>query len=355
MGRFAPRKLLPLCAVTLVAAVGVAEGRRAGGNYGGGAPRPDRANLWQQILNPHADEVKKLVGEGRILRDQIAAQYYDPSQLPARRQVLADALKRFEQAAALDPDDANLAIETGHLAFDVGDWDKAIRWYLRARELRPEDTNYVVTFDLAECYVRTRRWEEARDVLERGLPDAPTALDRSRGLVVLGYVHMAEGRLEDAIDAFTRATSQQQYGMGPDWLALASLAVAFDRDEQLGRAAELLEQVRQIDPNFNFLFYPVYYPGAGAMLPASQRAYIPFSPPSDKHYWLALAYEAQGKLPEAAVEWRAYAESVEPPYERRAREHLKLVNEALAKKSPRATDRPPKPPRKPPAAPRKPR
>jgi hypothetical protein len=66
---------------------------------------------------------------------------------------------------------------------------------------------------------------------------------------------------------------------------------------------------------------------------------IPFSPPADKHYWLAMAYEAQKKLPEAAIEWRAYLDSADPLYERRAEDHLKGINAELAKKKDKKPDK----------------
>jgi hypothetical protein len=111
------------------------------------------------------------------------------------------------------------------------------------------------------------------------------------------------------------------YGTGGDAAALAGLAVAYDRDEQLGRAAEALQQVQQLDPQFNFLAV------------AGNANAIPFSPPSDRHYWLALAYEQQKKWSEAAIEWRAYVESAAPTYKRRAEEHLRTVNQELARRA----------------------
>jgi hypothetical protein len=100
---------------------------------------------------------------------------------------------------------------------------------------------------------------------------------------------------------------------------LNGLAVALDRDEQVGRAADALAQLHQLDPDFTSLMHPP--PGGGAS--------VPFSPPGDRHYWLALAYMAQHRLPEAAAAWRAYLVSPAPAYRHRAEEHLREVEAAM--------------------------
>lgn len=299
--------------------------------YGyGQRPQHQKMSLWQQILKPHADEVANLLYDGRQLRDSIANQYYEPTQQPQRRQILADAAAKFQRAHDLDPDDAGVLLELANVQFDAGLYDRAIDSYTRYREAKPDDTSsYYTYYNLGESYVRLGRFEDAATILERGIADDASwqAMDRSHTLVLLGYVYMSQNRLDDAIDVYTRAASVTNVGYGgADQLALMSLAVAYDRDEQLGRAQETLEQVKQVDPTFNFLMNQ--YPVQGNQYP-SQRYYVPWSPPADRHYWMAMVYEAQDRLPEAASEWRAYAESVEPTYKHRAELHVKDVKSKL--------------------------
>lgn len=328
--------------VTWVAMLAVSAAEQA--RYGGGAAAGG-STFWQGILDPNAQEVARLVTEGRILRDQVAQNYVEPHLVQQRLQVLADALARFERAASLSPRDPKVARECGITALDAGDHAKAVQWFLTFREIVGDERDFTVSYNLAEAYVHLGRFEEARRVLERALPDA-AGLDRNRGLVLFGYVHMAAGRLEDAIDAYQRALTAgpSPYGWGPDHLALLGLAVAYDRDEQISRAREVLDQARQLDPTFNVL---VYTYALSSALPPSQRHSLVFSPPSDRHYWLALAYEAQGRLPEAASEWRAYVESVDPAYKHRAEEHLKEIRATLAQRGRGTTAAPARPPRKP--------
>lgn len=284
-----------------------------------------RISFWEKVATPHAEKIARLRLEGNNFRGR-AAQYYDVLQIADKNKYLQKALDKFEAAAALAPDRADLIRDVADVAHDLGDHEKAIASYLEILELQPDERTFELHRRLAASYMQTLRWDDAEDVLERALGnEIPNAYERAVALQYLGYVYMAEGRLDDAIDAYQRASASQRYGYygggGADLSSLAGLAVAYDRDEQVARAAEVLQQVQQLDPQFQFLLPNAYYRP------------IPFSPPSDRHYWLALAYEHQKKWTEAAVEWRAYIESADPLYERRAQEHLRVVNKELARKA----------------------
>jgi tetratricopeptide (TPR) repeat protein len=299
--------------------------------YGQQRPQHKKQSLWQSILKPHADEVADLLFEARQIRDQYAQQYYDPSQLTQRRKVLADAVARFERAHQLDPDDMGVLLELANVQFEAAEYEKAVDSYVKYRENIPDDqaaASYYTYYNLGECYTRLGRFDDAATILERGIADSSSwqPMDRGHTLVLLGYVYMAQNRLDDAIDVDTRAASIQPYAGQTDQLAIMHLAVAYDRDEQLGRAQEMMEQEKQLDPNFTWMMQQ--YPVQGSATPQS-RYYVPYSPPADRHYWLAMVYEAEDKLPEAASEWRAYAESVDPVYKHRAEAHEKDVKARL--------------------------
>jgi tetratricopeptide (TPR) repeat protein len=278
--------------------------------------------FWETVLHPHALKVQKLLADGSRQRE-MANQYSESQQLAERTRLLGEALERFQKAVALDPHNLQAVKEVALTAYDLGDYAHALDALLELGRLDPDDRRLVPK--LCVSYIKLRRFDDAIAVLERILGGELTPPERATMLGLLGYAYMAQGRLEDAIDAYDRAARAQPYGT--DVLALNGLAVAYDRDEQLGRAAEVLEQVRQLDPSFSHLLVL-----GGA--PASNGPQIPFAPPSDKHYWLALAYEAQKLWAEAGVEWHAYLAAGDAVYRRRADEHLRSVTQELTRHRP---------------------
>jgi tetratricopeptide (TPR) repeat protein len=288
-----------------------------------------KATFWERVQSPHVDEIRRLVGEATFLRQGIATQYWDQYLLPTRRRVLRDALDRYEHALALDPRRLDLRLDAAHTALEAGEYERAAVHYLAYRE-KTSDNALLVTYDLAEAYARLGRWADTIDELEP-VADDPSNYERARFLTLLGEGYMARGRLDDAIDALERSVVAfpQQYG-SVDQLTLALLAVAYDRDEQLGRAHEMIDQLRAIDPQFYVLMQQ--QPVTAATAP-SQRTYIIYAPPSDRHYVLGLFYEAQGRLAEAAASWRAYLDSAEPGFARRAQQHLAGAQRQLAELS----------------------
>jgi tetratricopeptide (TPR) repeat protein len=323
------------------------------------APEPtQRRTFWERVKSPHIEEITALVRDATYLRFNVTQNYYEPHMWPVRRDVLRDAAARYLRAWELDPAGTDYLLEGAHTTFEAADWPEAARLYALYLEKAPGQNEAVVRFNLGESLLRTGRAADAIEVLEDGLGTGLSGFDRARFLTLLGYAYMNERRLDDAADACERADElyAQQYGAGGiDFVAVAMLAVIYDRDEQTERSHEMVDALRAQDPSFSFLF--ANYPMLGGAMP-SQRYYLPFSPASDKHYFLALFYEAQGRYPEAAASWRAYLGSADPAWAERAKDHLRQVedqqkkslDEAKKKRKAQAAQqqkKPPLPPKKP--------
>src|SRR5262245_18806611 len=208
---------------------------------------------WEQVVTPQAARIARLRNDGFQLK-QRANQIYEPQMTAERMKFFAQAMEKYEAAAALAPDRADVVRDFADAAFDAAEYDKAVTAYLRVRELAPDDRNTIIDHNMAWAYLKLLRFEDAAATLERSLGDELVqGYERTGVLGLLGYTYMAQGRIEDAIDAYTRATlgnTAQRgygygYGYGPDQITLTGLAVAYDRDEQVGRSQELIEQVRQ--------------------------------------------------------------------------------------------------------------
>jgi tetratricopeptide (TPR) repeat protein len=289
-----------------------------------------RPGFWARAANPHAEEVAALLARGRQLRGQ--AQYQsEPFQTPLRERLLAQALESYRRAMALAPDQADVALETADVAYEASDYAAAAAAYARVAELEPSEQRMPVALRHGVALAHLGRLDEAQAVLERG-QGWGSGSGATQLLWALGYVYMAEGRLDDALDAFARADAAQRASGNADPAPLLALAIAYDRDEQIGRALEVAEQARQLDPAFAFLMM-------AATTSQWQGTAGFFAPASDRHYWFAFAYEALGQLPEARAEWRAYLASPSPTYRLRAQEHLRQVDAALAKRRPKGKPR----------------
>jgi tetratricopeptide (TPR) repeat protein len=290
-----------------------------------GAPQPaPHRSFWERVKSPHGDDVQRLVAEATTLRFQYAQQqYYDWHMAPVRHQVLRDALERYLDAYALDPTRVDLLLEAAHTAFEAAAWPDAQRLYLLWQDKADNKDDVTVHFNLAEAELRQGLYDEAASELEDGLAGPVIGLDRARYLDLLGYVYMAQHRLDDAAEVVERADEvfQQAYGGGSDDVfSLALLAVIYDRDDQQERAHDAIDGLRAVDPSFVSVLGQSY--AVMGSVPPSQRYYVPFAPAADRHYFLALFYEAMGRDPEAIASWRAYLDSADPAYTQRAKDHL---------------------------------
>lgn len=122
-------------------------------------------------------------------------------------------------------------------------------------------------------------------------------------------LHMMLGHLDDAIELYELAlqrTSQPEYGYG--------LAVALDRDRQGVRALQVMRK----------------YVYGDRLKTLGNSSNIFFVPPGEKHYYLGLGFEAEGKYQQALRSFTLFVESgAHPRFHPRAREHLAKLREKL--------------------------
>jgi tetratricopeptide (TPR) repeat protein len=316
------------------------------------APANAKLPFWARVKSPRFIEVTELVRRATVLRFQVSQNYYETVMWPTRRRVLRDAAALYLDAYRLDGTRTDLLVEAAHVSFEAADFAGAEGLYRELRE-RAEATylgDTVVRYNHAEALLRLGLASDAVAALEDALGGDVAGVERARFLTLLGYAYMIERRLDDAAEVCERAQElfRQMYGGSDDVVALALLAIIYDRDEQSARAASTIEALTNADPSFGAVF--VNAPLYGNAQP-SQRFYLPFSPPADKHYFAALLFQTQGRFSDAAAEWRAYLASAEPAFAARARVHLGVAvaeqDKALAAKKKRVT-RPSSPPPPPP-------
>ncbi len=119
----------------------------------------------------------------------------------AKIQKFDEAVKFYEQASRVKPDDYNTIIKTGNTYFDSKQFDRAREWYLRALVKKPEDIN--VRTDLGITFV-----ESEKPDFDRAIREFQVALQTNPTyeptLYNLGVAHFKKNDLEQANRVLTR-------------------------------------------------------------------------------------------------------------------------------------------------------
>ena len=314
--------------------------------------------FWSWLMDPHSAEIRLILRkeaelEKKRLRTESPYDYtgtFSAQRAETRRHLLAEAEGMLRYALRLEPH--QLEVERA-LAVVLDENQRpgaqaALERYLG--DLVPGQAASSDVADvrnrLAQWYARQRRWEDAARQLRLALgvrvPDRKTRIEAT---LLLSSIYMNTGRLPEAIDLLRSANPAPSYTWGADYLTPFALAVAYDRDEQITRAHDVLERLAS---NQEALSHAL-------MDQSSPPDRNPLIPTIETHYFRGLQYEALGFLPEARVEWVAYARTPGAPYRARALQHVADIDRMLKQAEAQGTPskKPPPPPRHHPPVPRR--
>jgi tetratricopeptide (TPR) repeat protein len=232
-------------------------------------------------------------------------------QMPAARRELArQALELYRRASADQPREPDPHYYSGTIHADIlRDPARAIASW---RQVRALDPAYVhdpdMSFKLGIELSRLGRFTEGIAEYDRA---ASYKADIGRPDIVLGNsaeAAMGAGLLDDAIRRYRLALAYPSVDPASTALHLFGLAVALDRDEQVGAAREVMLRALETDPH------------RASMEP--ERGVF-FVPEGDRHYYDGLAHLVAGRPAEARYAFEQFL-AVLPAdqYARRARAHL---------------------------------
>ena len=265
--------------------------------------------FWSWVIAPNAVEVGVVLEKVEENRQAINRATSEVDYLEIRRRALDDALGMLRYALRLEPEDRTLLRVYGEVAADRGllaEAAGALERYLDGDD-RPEDNP--TRGLLGQIYAQQGRFGEAIPLLRAGIASHSRSAIHS-----LASVYMERGRIAEAIDLLEHAPQSHEL--------MLALAVAYDRDEQIGLAAETLEKLTSM------------LGGTGAQLGTLPDGIgVIYAPAIDQRYFAALLYEAAGHLPESRAEWMAYARAHPAPrYRRRALEHVAAIDQMIGAK-----------------------
>lgn len=267
--------------------------------------RGDRP-FWSWVIAPHAVEIRVVLEKVEENRRAVLRAVSEVDYLRIRERALDDALGMLRYARRLDPDDRDLLRLYGEIAAERGllaESAAALERYLAGAE-GPEDNP--VRGLLGQIYAQQGRFGVAIAPLRAGV----AAHSRS-AIHSLASVYMERGRMAEAIDLLEHAPQDHEL--------MLALAVAYDRDEQVGLAAQTLDKLRST------------FQGGGTRLGSLPGSIgVIYTPAIDQRYFAALLLEAGGNLAAARGEWMSYARARPAPrFRRRALAHIAAIDQMM--------------------------
>ncbi|HWU90977.1 MAG TPA: hypothetical protein VN253_27115, partial [Kofleriaceae bacterium] len=310
------------------------------------AATPARGDLWRELTDPHADEVRTLVAKARrsMRRADDALAGDAEWAVDARARFYRDAYHLAAHARALSPEHLDALAVLARAADELGKTTEALAALeLCARLAGPDQAPVEVTGRLGAIYLRRGDPERAIRWLRRAqgpLSSLGGGRDQAHALVHLAGALAARGDTGGAAQVLLDALPERATGqLSPEAALLAfALAVVYDRDEQRAAAFEVLDHLQS---TLTGQYREVIQAGL---------ARVPFAPAEDLHYFRALLYESEGHGAEARAEWALYAAAGDPPFRGRALDHVAAID-AHRRAAPGA--KPPPQPAPPSAIPRR--
>jgi tetratricopeptide (TPR) repeat protein len=260
---------------------------------------PSTSNFWRDIVEPHADEVKRLVENARqhmSFGDGAVSGEVEPAR---RLQAYHDAYSLMVYARKLSPQNLDVLAMLGITADEIGKTRQALDAFRAYLKITTDDkANAEVTGRLGAIYFRLGDLGTAIHYLRLAQAGAASAAT----LVHLSNALALQGEAAESIDVLTNALpSSAQYYTNDMTLVAFALAVAYDRDGRTSEAFEVLDRLKSQQVQG-------YVPQVQLVL-----AQMRFAPPEDRHYYQAFLYESFDAYVEARAEWATYAASGDLP------------------------------------------
>ncbi len=287
--------------------------------------------FWRWLANPHGREIQVILTKAeanrQLARGITMFSYQGTFQadgLRERHRALRDALGMLRYARKLDPDNRPVLIAIADTAAMLRRSDVAIDALESLLALAATDQTAPIAQHaaLGVHYAQRRQWEKSATHLEIGISAGANA--HTSGGFSYALVQMQRGRLSETIDFLLNIP----HANGTNYQL--ALAVAYDRNDEEGRASAILNQLRTSQAL------------ASTLTQSGGNDSLIYTPAEDLHYFRALVYESSGHLAEARAEWLGYVRTDENArYRERALRHiqdidaLKETRPAIVKPTPR--------------------
>jgi tetratricopeptide (TPR) repeat protein len=295
-------------------------------------PAPEQ-NFWDWLSDPNRAEIQVILQKVHEIEEQLpnrragSAPAIDPTTQPELDRLLRDAYGMLRYGLRLEPKHPLLLIEMAEVCDQLGMTDRAIA---AARRYLAVELSDAADGHLLLGHLLTQRGDTDAAIVQFRLAlHRPSRRMEHMTAAALGLasLYMTTGRLVEAIDLL-----EHQGGTGNrlfvdhDPLVRFALAVAYDRDSQISRAHEVIDQLGKNRDLIEMLVRRGRF----------NIRRVRYADPLDRHYFAALLYEVAGMHEEARAEWLTYAGAGPAArYRGRALEHVAEIDRLLAGKGTR--------------------
>ncbi|MBA3455119.1 MAG: tetratricopeptide repeat protein [Deltaproteobacteria bacterium] len=281
------------------------------------APPVTDGDFWRDVVEPHAEEIRKIVNGARngIRIADDALQSDSEWAVVQRMRYFEDAYGMLRYARKLAPDNVEVLVMLGRAADEIGKTREAINALETAIQIAgPDKTSLEAVGRLGSIYLRLGDRDAAIRWLR--LAQGPLKADSAQALVHLANALAARGEVTAAVDTLVNALPAHNMSFYSQELTLAAftLALIYDRDEQRSAAFEVLDRMKSaLQHSF------------GTQV-QNMIATLRFSPAEDQHYYQGLLYEAMDQYVEARASFALYAASGDTPWRDRALDHVRAID-----------------------------
>ncbi len=215
----------------------------------------------------------------------------------------------------------------GYASLVLGRHQLTMTAWKRVWKLQPDhwDTSSMA-FELGILYAKKRAYAESVAVYRRGMPASFHLTTRSIMASNCAESLMALGKVRQAVAMYRRSIRLRPRSNNAAWWGLM---IAYDRRGLTAASERARNQALTLDPNLRGLAGPAVF----------------FVPTGDVHYYLALAYEGQGRVRDAADQWKRYLRArPKTRWKKRVILHQARLNRIMGRWKPRVylvTTRPP--------------
>ena len=153
------------------------------------------------------------------------------------------AFVEFQKAVQIEPNNKDIAYNLGIVYLQLEDNENAKQYFLKAVKLDPKFAD--AYNNLGVTYMQLGQWRDAVEAFQKALANllyrTPEKAFYSMGM---SYYRLAE--YEKAVDAFKDSIRRDNTFVLPYY----GMALAYNKLERLGDAAEMMDRAIMIDPNY---------------------------------------------------------------------------------------------------------
>jgi type IV pilus biogenesis/stability protein PilW len=153
------------------------------------------------------------------------------------------AYVEFQKAIKIDPNDKDANYNLGLTSFQLEDYENSKKYFLKATALAPDFPD--AHNNLGVVYMQLGQWKEAAESFRRALAN-PLYRTPELAFYSLGMALYRLGQYEKALESFKDSIRRDRNFARPYY----GMALAYNKMERFGEAAELMEKAVQIDADY---------------------------------------------------------------------------------------------------------